>query len=512
MAFDITSVLKSVSDSDTGPEQIVYLPIDRLDPDENNFYSLEGIDQLADNIATIGLQQPLRVRPGSEAGRYTIVSGHRRCAAIRILLDSEDGSGDPFRNGVACIVDAGEASAALQELRLIYANAMTRVMGSAEISRQAERVEALLYQLKEEGMDFPGRMRDHVAEACQVSRSKLARLHAIRTNLDPVFLESFDRGELPEETAYQLQRLPNEIQTAAAEQLATGKRKNLPTAGTVAEVNRRLEKYMADMPCRAHAGGPDCHHKAEKVVRSLFQRYQWDVCPEDRCCRDCYKAATCSGSCQECKDRSKLNKAVEAEKAEAYEKEKAAQQKAYRWQRKRQAKRLLPLIEAAGLKDDDELPNRYSWNVGMKIGELREAAAGEFGDKHFQDAEILPTGTAQIKQWADKLHCSVDFLLDRTDDPKTAEQIKAELKTVSDSDTAKKDPPPSPAAEPQWSTGTPKIPGMYETRIGVGTEETEKTACWQRLVWDGEGWHYPRTQNTLDRGMNVFRWVKLPEV
>ena len=502
MAFDITSVLKSVSDSDTGTEQIVYLPIDRLDADENNFYSLAGIDQLADNIATIGLQQPLRVRPGSEPGRYTIVSGHRRRAAIQILLDSEDGSGDPFRDGVACIVESGEASAALQELRLIYANAATRVMGPAEISHQAERVEALLYQLKEEGMEFPGRMRDHVAEACQVSKTKIARLHAIRTNLNEVFLGYFDRGELPEETAYQLQRLPKEIQEAAAEQMATGKRKNLPTAGTVAEVNRRLEKYMADMPCRAHAGGPDCHHKTEKIVRSLFQHYSWDVCPEDKCCRDCYHSGTFSGACRECKDRRQLDKAVEAEKAEAAEKRKAAEQKAYQAQRKREAKRLLPLIEAAGLKDGDELPGIYEWQPGTKIKDLRDAAAGEFGDKHYYDAEIVPSTTKGIKIWADKLNCSVDFLLNRTDDPRM----------VSDSDTAKKDPPPSPAAGPQWSTGTPTELGMYETRIGVGIEETEKTACWQRLTWDGECWHYPRTNNTLDRGMNVFRWVKLPEV
>ena len=502
MAFDITSVLKGVSESDTGPEQIVYLPIDKLDADENNFYSLEGIDELADNIATIGLQQPLRVRPGSEAGRYTIVSGHRRRAAIQILLDSEDGSGDAFRNGVACIIESGEASAALQELRLIYANSATRVMTTPEISRQAERVEALLYQLKEEGMDFPGRMRDHVAQACQVSKSKIARLHAIRANLDPVFLDYFDRGELPEATAYELQRLPKEIQAAAGQMLADGKKTKLPTAEVTAEVNRRYEKFMAEMPCRAHAGGPDCHHKTEKILRSLFQHYSWDVCPADQCCRDCYHSGSCSGACRECKDRRALDKAVAAEKADAAEKEKLRRQNNYRRQRKTQAKRLLPLIEAAGLKDSDELPGTNSWNIGTKISELRDAAAGEFGNKYFYDAEILPTSTTAIREWADKLNCSVDFLLGRTEDPRL----------VSETDTEKKDPPPSPAAEPQWSTGTPTILGMYETRLGVGQEETEKTACWQRLTWDGEQWHYPRTDNTLDKGMKVYRWVKLPEV
>ena len=502
MSFDITSVLKGVSGSDTGMEQISYLPVDKLDPDENNFYSLEGIDRLADNIATIGLQQPIRVRPGSEAGRYTIVSGHRRLAAIQILLDSEDGSGDQFRNGVPCIVETGKASAALQELRLIFANASTRIMGPAEISRQAERVEALLYQLKEEGMDFPGRMRDHVAEACQVSKTKIARLHAIRANLDPVFLKYFDNGELAEETAYQLQRLPKEIQAAAGEQLASGKRK-IPTSEVVTEVNRRYEKLMAPLPCRAHAGCPDCHHKAEKVVRSIFQRYSWDVCDGEKCCQDCYKAASCSGACRECKDRRALDKTIEAEKAAKAEEDRAAQQKVYQQLRKNKAKRLLPLIEAAGLEDGEELPGgNSSWNPGTKVSDLKAAAAGEFGDRYFYDADILPNGTKAIAQWADKLRCSVDFLLGRTDDPRP----------VSNKDASRKDPPPSPSGGLQWSTGKPTEFGIYELRVGAGLEETPQTAMWSRMEWTENGWAHINTGAPMATGITVFRWVKLPEV
>ena len=62
MAFDITSVLKGVSGPDTGKEQIEYIPVDQIDPDPNNFYSLDGLDDLAGNIELIGLQQPLRDR------------------------------------------------------------------------------------------------------------------------------------------------------------------------------------------------------------------------------------------------------------------------------------------------------------------------------------------------------------------------------------------------------------------------------------------------------------------
>lgn len=209
--FDIASVLKDVSGPDTGKEQIEYIQLDKIDQDENNFYSLDGLEELAANIELIGLQQPLRVRPGSEPGRYTIVSGHRRKAACMMIRDGGSGM---FDHGVACIVDRGEASEALRELRLIYANAATRVMTSAEISKQAERVEALLYTLKEEGMEFPGRMRDHVAEACKVSKTKLARLHAIRKNLIPELLFNFDHGYIGETVAYRISQEDKKTQRA----------------------------------------------------------------------------------------------------------------------------------------------------------------------------------------------------------------------------------------------------------------------------------------------------------
>ena len=89
--FDISkfaATLKPVSESDhTGPEQIEYIDIGLLDGDERNFYQLTDIDELADNIQMCGLQQPIRVRAG-EGGRFTIVSGHRRRAAIAQLVDN----------------------------------------------------------------------------------------------------------------------------------------------------------------------------------------------------------------------------------------------------------------------------------------------------------------------------------------------------------------------------------------------------------------------------------------
>ena len=146
MSFDLSAVLKGVSNLDTERKQIEYIPLNLIDGDPNNFYQLSGIEDLAANIATCTLQQPLLIR-GKEDGRYVIVSGHRRRAALELLTKD-----DPERwQEVPCIVERDAVSPALQQLRLIYANANTRTMTGAELDEQAAQVEKLLYQLKEEG-------------------------------------------------------------------------------------------------------------------------------------------------------------------------------------------------------------------------------------------------------------------------------------------------------------------------------------------------------------------------
>ena len=206
MAFSLADMLKDVSDSGTGREQIEYIRLDLIDSDDNNFYQLSDIEGLADNIAFAGLQQPIRVRKNPDNDRYTIISGHRRRAAIELLAEEEP---EKWRE-VSCIVQRDGGSPALQQLQLIFANSSTRKLTPAEISEQTVQVEKLLYQLKEEeGYEFPGRMRDHVAQVVGVSKSKIARLKVIRENLVPSWHRRFAENKLNESTARPLAETEN---------------------------------------------------------------------------------------------------------------------------------------------------------------------------------------------------------------------------------------------------------------------------------------------------------------
>ena len=292
--FDLASVLKDVSNLDTNREQIEYIDIDLIDGDPNNFYELSEIDALAANIELIGLQQPLRVRTSAEdPSRVMIVSGHRRREAIRKLV--ADGRED--LREVACIREQTATSGALQELRLIYANSDTRRLTSADISKQAARVEALLYQLKEEGYEFPGRMRDHVAEACKVSKTKLARLKVIRDNLLKEWKKFYEKGDLVESSAYALAKLPTAHQVAIFNYRNSSKENPAKWfhESTIENYGQHLAKIdtLACKKCK----GDHCSNSANKYQKMMSVDYSWKRDRCGKCCSTCEDLAKCKFSC-----------------------------------------------------------------------------------------------------------------------------------------------------------------------------------------------------------------------
>ena len=287
MSFDLGAMLASVSDSDTGREQIEYIPLVNLESDPNNFYQLSHLEELADNIATCGLQQPLRVRPDPDKqGKYIIVSGHRRRAAVEILAKENM---EKWRE-IPCIVERDAVSPALQQLRLIYANANTRAMTSAEISQQAEQVEKLLYKLQEEGYEFPGRMRDHVAKAVQVSTSKLARLKVIRENLAEEWQPAFREDKLKESTAYELAKLPVAWQKIFWE--ANKKDFRYLYADSVKRQAVEINK-LSKLKCRT--GRSQCIN-LDNMLRKTASASAYSL-PCQGCCYECSNLRTCSFSC-----------------------------------------------------------------------------------------------------------------------------------------------------------------------------------------------------------------------
>lgn len=411
--FDLADLLKDVSKFGTAPddgrEQIEYIDIEKIESDPGNFYKLTQLEELASNIAVVGLQQPIRVRTSEEKpDKVVVVSGHRRLMALSRLV--AEGQTD-FR-AVPCIREHTAGSAALQELRLIYANRDTRVISSWELAKQAERVEMLLYQLKEEGFEFPGRMRDHVAQACKISAPKLARLKAVRAKLIPEYMSLFEADKLPDQTAYALARLPADFQRRMASALSA------PPRGDIAE--KVLAKYNEGWRWNPHLTCPDgkACKRGDTFLRRDCESLAWQsFCGGNTCCLQCTQATSYSGCSRMCsKAKAQRKEASDKEKEEAYERQ-VKQGRKYQKETQVYAKRLLRAIDAAGVPEDTKI--NWCYYDGFLVLTIRQWAAGEFDDPAKWHGAKLRPGTCSsnnLAELAQTLNCSTDFLMGLTED------------------------------------------------------------------------------------------------
>ena len=490
---DLAALLGSVPDLNSGTEQIELIPWKKLIPDDRNFYSLDGLPELADSIATVGLLDPIRVRPEGDA--YVVISGHRRRAAIKLLIDSGE---EKWKTAVPCIVERGEISAELAELKLIFANSATRQLSASELSRQAERVEELLYSLKEQGFAFPGRMQAHVAQACGTTESKLKRLHAIRANLDPQLLSMFDAGKLNEEAAYRLQQLPEEVQDYL------GRQKAILNNGVPGDRAREMSEHanrMLHPKCKC-PDGSKCEHTLPRFKQTARASMCWATC-SGGCCLECNRSLSeCPYRCKRSLDK------LEAEKAEKKEAEKAAEEKEERQhaiQRKRLSKEygeLLTLAEAAGLEDDTPLCFEDSWSVK----DLRERAASEGFSRWKLTKHNHPvSGSFSVRSAAEiaaMLKVPVMELI-RIGSGGTIKLPEEEPETEAE------EPAPAGAPEPAWQTGNPERPGRYFTSILIRDTRRGDSVSEHRAEWDGECWWLYKQK--LLEGYEVVGWWPLPQ-
>ena len=413
--FDLSAMVDTVSNLDTAAAapQLQLIPLEDLLPSPENFYQLRDVDGLAEAIALEGLQQPLVVTPcPGKAGKYRIISGHRRRAAIEKLVKDKAHPREDLRP-VPCLVRI-YASQAMAELQLILANSTARVLTNAEISRQAERMEILLYQLKEEGYQFPGRMRDQVAAACKVSAPKLARLKVIREKLKaPELVLLFEKDKLSEQAAYALARLPEDFQARIARIMGA---KAADIGGGKAENILKLYgegwRWEPDLQC---PDGKTCH-RGDTFLRHDLESY--DVCGGQKCCLKCARAKdscyACDRMCSKAKEARKETR--DEAKAQANARARKAA-KGYQATTQARAQRLLRAIDAAGLPDESKFAWRYYWKP-IRVSDLRRWAAGQFSEEEdlWTSAELDPERIESPVALAQLFGCTTDYLLGLTDD------------------------------------------------------------------------------------------------
>lgn len=185
---------------------------------KHNKYSTDELQELATGIHMAGeLQQPLVL--GRVNGEYWLVSGHRRIAAIEILVQEGE---EEFAEVPCRYKDMSELEFRMQ---LLIGNTFNRKPTDYDRMIEAQEWKAVIEQLKAEGSFKPEkgtRTRDYIAKIMGVSAGTIGELDRISNNATDEVKEQFENGNLSMTAAAEASRLPEEEQKEIAQAAAAG--------------------------------------------------------------------------------------------------------------------------------------------------------------------------------------------------------------------------------------------------------------------------------------------------
>ncbi|HIX89958.1 MAG TPA: ParB N-terminal domain-containing protein [Candidatus Agathobaculum pullicola] len=210
MAFSITSCLDPASLSAAPKKQNDIQRISYYDlvPSEDNFYSMEDIEELKAAIELAGhVLHNLVVTPLGD-GKYKILSGHRRHRAVGELLKE----GKDQYEFLPCAIEdmSSDGTGLIGQTLLIAANSQ-REKTAWDKLEEVRQMREIARRAKEQG-GLPGRVRDLVAKSLHVSSSRIAKYDSILNNLLSELMVEIKADCLPISTAYELSTLESSEQ------------------------------------------------------------------------------------------------------------------------------------------------------------------------------------------------------------------------------------------------------------------------------------------------------------
>lgn len=210
----LSKTSKNVYNSDLETEvicpQFKMISVNLLEPSEDNFYSMEQIQELKTAIELSGgVKQNLTVIPIDNA-KYKVISGHRRRLAS-LLLTQEGKKEYEF---LPCIIENTEADPEMQKLKeelLLITTNSQRVKTDWDKIEEIKRLKSVLERYRKTA-NIQGRIREIIAEYLHTSSAQVGRMEAIDNNLSPEFKEELKAQNIGSSVAYELSGLPMEQQ------------------------------------------------------------------------------------------------------------------------------------------------------------------------------------------------------------------------------------------------------------------------------------------------------------
>ena len=211
MASNMMENLQAVVQN-TAADSIKMIDVDELHESPDNFFSVEHIEELADTIlGQGGVKDNLLVVP-MKSGGYEIVSGHRRTAAVKLLLDR----GESISRYLPCLVqnywDEDD-----KRMDMILLNVSSRQVTDAELLKSYEVLDKIFQEKKNSiGKKF-GRVREKLAEMLGVSTGQISKIQNIVHNAVPPVVKAVQDGELSLSAANEIAKMDAVSQIATVQ-------------------------------------------------------------------------------------------------------------------------------------------------------------------------------------------------------------------------------------------------------------------------------------------------------
>lgn len=190
---------------DQGQYTHIKLKLEDIKPSDENFYSMNEIEELGKSILLVGLQQPIVLAKINDG--YKIISGHRRREALLWLIEN----GYEQFNEVECMYT--EMTETMFNLSLIVGNAFSRKPTDYDKIMQEKKLREALEKVQETGeLEIEGSLRECIAELMEESKTKVAQLRTINNGLIEEAKEEVMKGQLTFTNAYKMSTLPIEEQ------------------------------------------------------------------------------------------------------------------------------------------------------------------------------------------------------------------------------------------------------------------------------------------------------------
>lgn len=277
--------------------QVREIALDQLEENPDNSYAQTGIDELAESIEVIGLQQPLVVVP-VEDGRFRILAGHRRRNALEKLE----------RKTAPCVVLDADLDPSLRVLILHWTNTMAR--GGAGLTAEntfaaAKEIKEALVDLKQRGViELPGKLRAYVADVLKVSEAAIARADAINAHLSKAWKGDYKKANINDSVAYELSQCDDALQRELYD-LYKGN-VWLLDAKDVKAHKKAAAAGFAPLKCPK---GPYCIEPCVGTDKRAAAVKRGE-CPG--CCHDCDKSEGCEWVCGRVSKANRLHADAEA--------------------------------------------------------------------------------------------------------------------------------------------------------------------------------------------------------